>query len=235
MRLLVTRPREDAEAFAAILEGRSHEVVVAPLLELRFLPGGDIPLLNIQAVLATSANGVRAFAARSPERNLPLYVVGPQSAEAATRAGFQNVVSADGDAAALIAKVVDSINPANGKLLHAGGVETAGRVKQALEERGYQVEAVILYEAVPAETLPANADEALRTNMLDGVLMFSPRSARVFASLVTKAGLAQNCQNMDAFCISSATADALSPLPFARLAVAGSPNQAAMLDLLPRK
>jgi uroporphyrinogen-III synthase len=233
MRLLVTRPREDAEAFAAVLEGRGHEAVVAPLLELRFLPGDDIPLLNVQAVLASSANGVRAFAARSPERNLPLYVVGPQSAEAATLAGFQNVVSADGDAAALIAKLAETTNPANGKLVHAAGAETAGRIKQALETRNYQVEAVILYEAVPAKTLPANAGEALRANMLDGVLLFSPRSARIFASLVTQADLAENCQNMDAFCISSATAAALSSLPFARLAVAGSPNQAAMLDLLP--
>ncbi|MDE2473454.1 MAG: uroporphyrinogen-III synthase [Alphaproteobacteria bacterium] len=233
MRLLVTRPREDAEAFAAILRGRGHEAVIAPLLELRFMPGGEIPLLNFQAVLASSANGIRGFAARSSQRNLPVYVVGPQTAEAARHFGFANVISADGDAAALIAKVAESTNPADGKLLHAAGTETAGRIKQGLEAHGYQVEAAILYEAVPAESLPANAGEALRTDMLDGVLMFSPRTARVFAALAAKDGLAEHCQRLEAFCISVATAEALSPLVFARLAVAGSPNQAAMLDLLP--
>lgn len=233
MRLLVTRPREDAEAFAAILRVRGHEAVVAPLLELRFMPGGEISLNKVQAVLASSANGIRGFAARSPERNLPVYVVGPQTAEAARHFGFANVISADGDAAALIAKVAESTNPADGKLLHASGTETAGRIKQGLEAHGYQVEAVILYEAVPLESLPADAGEELRADRLDGVLMFSPRSARIFAALAAKNDLAEHCQRLEALCISVQTAEALSPLVFARLAVAGSPNQAAMLDLLP--
>lgn len=232
MRLLVTRPREDAETFAAVLKERGHEAVVAPLLELHFTPGAEISLADVQAVLASSANGIRGFAARSPERNLPVYVVGPQTAEAARQSGFADVISADGDAADLIARVVQRTNPADGKLLHAAGAETAGRIKQALEARGYEVDATILYEAVPVESLPANAGEALRTDMLDGVLMFSPRTARIFAALVIKDGLAQNCRRLDAFCISAATAASLSLLVFARLAVAGSPNQAAMLDLL---
>lgn len=233
MRLLITRPREDAEALAATLEQRGHHSVTASLLELRFMPGAEIALNGVQAVLASSANGIRGFAARSPERNLPVYVVGPQTAETAHQSGFADVISAEGDAAALIAKVAQSTNPADGKLLHAAGSETAGRIKQALETRGYRVEAVILYEAVPVDSLPANAHEELRANILDGVLIFSPRTARIFAGLVAKAGLAQNCQRLDAFCISAATAAALSPLLFARLAVAGSPNQAAMLSLLP--
>lgn len=233
MRLLVTRPREDAEAFAAILKARGHQALVAPLLDLHFLSDGEISLNGIQALLASSANGIRGFAARSPERNLPVYVVGPQTAEVARQFGFADVISAEGDSAALIAKVAESTNPANGKLLHAAGAETAGRIKQALEAHGYEVEAVILYEAVPVESLPADACEALRANMVDGVLIFSPRTARIFAELVTKTGLAEHCRRLEAFCISAATTEGLSPLPFARLSVAGSPNQAAMLDLLP--
>ena len=233
MRLLITRPREDAEALAAILNGRGHEAIVAPLLELYFMPGAEISLDGIQAVVASSANGIRGFAARSPERNLPVYVVGPQTAETARQSGFADVISADGDAAALIAKVVERTNPAKGKLLHAAGSETAGHIKQALEARGYHVDASVLYEAIPVESLPAVAHVELRANLLGGVLMFSPRTARIFAALVAKDGMEENCRRLDAFCISAATADALSPLPFARLAVAGSPNQAAMLDLLP--
>lgn len=232
MRLLVTRPHEDAEALAVTLNGLGHEAIIAPLLELHFMPGAEISLNEVQAVLASSANGIRAFAARSPERNLPVYVVGPQTAETARQSGFADVISADGDAAALIAKVAENTNPAVGKLLHAAGSETAGRIKQALEARGYHVEAPILYEAIPVKSLPAAAHAELRANLLDGVLIFSPRTARIFAALVVKDGLAQNCERLEAFCISAATAAALSPLPFARLAVAGSPNQAAMLDLL---
>lgn len=233
MRLLLTRPREDADALAVILKARGHEPIIAPLLELHFTPGGEIELKDIQAVLASSANGIRGFAARSPERNLPVYAVGPQTAEAARRCGFAQVISAEGNAAALVAKVAERTNPAKGKLLHAAGSETAGRIKHALEARGYQVEAEILYEAIPVESLPPSANVELRTNRLDGVLLFSPRTARIFAALVAKTGLAGNCQRLEGFCISTATAEALAPLAFARLAVAGSPNQAGMLDLFP--
>ena len=34
MRLLVTRPREDGEAFAKLLAARGHEAVVAPVMEV---------------------------------------------------------------------------------------------------------------------------------------------------------------------------------------------------------
>lgn len=233
VRLLVTRPREDAERFATALKQRGHRAVIAPLLELHVISAGEISLDNVQALLASSANGIRAFAARSPRRDLPVYAVGPQTSETARQAGFAQVLSADGDSSALIAKVAGTADPAKGKLLHVAGAETAGRIKQVLETHGFQVDLAILYEAVPVETLPADAREHLRGGMLDGVLMFSPRSARTFAGLVAKEGLAQNCEKLDAFCISAATASALSPLRFARIAVAGTPNQDAMLDLIP--
>lgn len=233
VRLLITRPRDDADSFAAVLRQRGHDPVIAPLLELRFIPGGEIALGGIQAVLASSANGVRAFAARSPSRHLPLYAVGPQTAETARAAGFTTVINAEGDAAALVEKVAETADPANGRLLHAAGAETAGRIRQGLEARGFSVAVQVLYEAAPVPLLPSAAGEALRGNVLDGVLMFSPRTARSFASLVANAGLSVHCERLNAFCISAATASALAPLRFTRIAVAGNPNQAAMLDLLP--
>ncbi|MDQ6887960.1 MAG: uroporphyrinogen-III synthase, partial [Gemmatimonadota bacterium] len=75
-------------------------------------------------------------------------------------------------------------------------------------------------------------EEPLRKDAVDGVFLFSPRSAKIFATLVGDACLAAQCAKLVAFCISAATAEALSPLGFARVAVAGAPNQDAMLDLV---
>ncbi len=69
-----------------------------PLLSVRFHDGPPLALDGAQAILATSANGVRALARRSRARDLPVFAVGPQTAEAAREAGFANVKSADGDA-----------------------------------------------------------------------------------------------------------------------------------------
>jgi uroporphyrinogen-III synthase len=94
------------------------------------------------------------------------------------------------------------------------------------------VDTVVLYEAVPVELLPAEAERGLRSNTLDGVLFFSPRTARTFATLVANADLTSHCEQLTAWCISAATAAAVSSLPFARTVVAAAPNQGAVLDLL---
>jgi uroporphyrinogen-III synthase len=82
-------------------------------------------------------------------------------------------------------------------------------------------------------TLPEAASNALRDGVLDGVMLFSPRSAKSFATLVTEAGYAPACAKLTVFCISAATAAALTLLTFERVAVAGAPNQDAMLALIP--
>jgi uroporphyrinogen-III synthase len=94
------------------------------------------------------------------------------------------------------------------------------------------VETTVLYDAVPVTSLPENARAALQDRALDGVLLFSPRSAKTFANLTTEAKLASACETLQAYCISAATAAALTPLAFARVAVAGQPNQEAMLALI---
>ena len=101
-----------------------------------------------------------------------------------------------------------------------------------MQARGFKVDTAVLYEAVPVAKLPAEAEESLRKDAVDGVFLFSPRSAKIFAALVDDAGLAAQCARLVAFCISVATAEALSPLSFARVAVAGAPNQDAILDLV---
>lgn len=233
MRLLVTRPRDDAESFAGFLRARGHEAIVAPFMEVHFPPGPQLALEGVQAVLATSANGVRAFSLRTTRRDLTVYAVGPQTAEAARQAGFTVVISADGDSVALVEMVAREADPAKGILLHAAGAETAGRVSQSLQGRGFLVESAVLYEALPVAKLPAEAEGALRNTLADGVLLFSPRSAKTFVALVGEAGLASQCAALVAFCISAATAEALAPLTFARIVIAGTPNQDAILDLIP--
>ena len=233
MRLLLTRPSEDADAFAALLRARGHVPVVAPTMEVRLHDGPEIALTNVQAVLATSANGIRALARRTKRRNIPVYAVGPQTAEAAKSAGFKIVHNSEGDSAALVEFVAERADPLKGALFHAAGAETAGRLRQGLQAKGFSVESEVLYDAVPLSALPDSAKQALQIGALDGVLLFSPRSAKTFATLTTEAELVGSCAALEAFCISAATAAALTPLTFARVAVAGVPNQEGMLALLP--
>lgn len=232
MKVLVTRPLEDAEKTAAEIESRGHDAIIAPLMKIFFRTGPDIVMDGVQAILATSANGVRALAMRTSRRDLPVYAVGPQTAEAASNAGFQIVKHANGNSAALVEAVAKWAVPQLGTLFHASGVKTKGDVARKLAAAGFSVRSEILYESAAVETLPSTACKALASGQLGAVLVYSPRSAEIFTACAIRAGFANVCKKVDALCISTAAAAALAPLQFRTVRVAERPNEDDLLTLL---
>ena len=232
MRVLVTRPKEDAAVFAACLIELGHEPVIAPLLTVRFHDGPQITLEGVRAVLATSANGVRALARRTAQRDVPVFAVGPQTAQAARDAGFARVESAHGDVVALARALRRWARPDEGALLHATAEEGASRLAGLLTTKGYEVQTVVLYDVVASTVLPDLAARALADGALEAAFFFSPRSARIFSDCVVNAGLSRHCARLTALCISEAAAAALSRLVFASVRIAAKPNQDALLACL---
>ncbi len=229
MRLLVTRPLEDARALARTLEAQGHEALADPVLEI--VPTTDeVPAFeDVQALLATSANGVRSFAALTPRRDLRLLAVGKATAEAAQAAGFTKVLCAEGDVAHLAPLAAETLDPKKGALLHIVGRDTAGDLKGLLEAQGFVVRRYVLYVAQAARALAAETRTRLAADTLDGVLFFSPRSARIFLSLVEAANLAPHVQRLIAFCLSPAIAEAAKRVSWGDVRIATRPDEEALL------
>ena len=232
MRVLITRPLDDARQTEARLKSRGHEAIVAPLLIVRFQDGADIDLAGVQAILATSANGVRALARRTQRRDLALFAVGPQTARSARKAGFSHVKNADGDASDLARVVPAWASVENGDLLHASGMEGAGKLAKTLTANGFKVRTEFLYDVAAIAELPPAVTAELAAGKIDAVMLFSPRSARVFAKCVGDAGLAPQAARLIGVCISKATASALAPLKLPNVRIARRPNQSSLLDCL---
>ena len=96
--VLLTRPAPDSAAFAAALTERiAVPVVVSPLM--RIVTDGTLPNMDdVDGVIFTSRNGVRAYRElNGPAR--PCYCVGPGTAEEARAAGMP-ARFAEGDAVA---------------------------------------------------------------------------------------------------------------------------------------
>src|SRR3546814_16705568 len=84
MRILVTRPREDAAGLVTALTERGHAVLLEPLLAIVPRDAVDWPAghQQAQALLVSSANGVSAFARADSRRRLPVSAAGdPRSEE----------------------------------------------------------------------------------------------------------------------------------------------------------
>jgi len=232
MRLLVTRPLDDGLELAERLSGLGHEALVEPLLSIAPDLAAALPLAGATALLFTSANGVRAFALRSQDRGLPVFAVGAATARAAREVGFADVSCADGDAAALEALVVARRTPADGPLLHVAGKVVAGDLAGRLAARGFEARTAALYAAEPALRLSDAARDALAQGEVDGVLVFSPRSATILVGLVEAAGLRAAAARVELYALSEAVAAAASGLPWRRVVVAAAPSEDALLAAL---
>jgi len=230
LRILVTRPREEGEAIARRLAAMGHQTLLAPLLSVKFLDGAPLDLAGIQAVLVTSANGVRALVRRTPNRHAAIFAVGPQSAIAAREAGFLRVQSAAGDAATLAQAVARWADPRAGILLHAAGEEASGALCERLTAHGFQTRRENLYRMEKATRLPEQAVQAIRQGEVEAALFFSPKSAALFAECVAKEDLTTD--RLIAISISANTAQALKGLSFAEVRIASRPDQDALLTCL---
>lgn len=244
MRALVTRPMEDATPLVAALRRRGIDSLVEPMLSIVPLPDPAIDLDHVQALVVTSANGARAFAAACRRRDLPVYAVGDASAAVARELGFARVESAAGDVVALADLVARRADPGAGALCHTAGGVGAGDLAGRLGALGFTVRRARLYEARPAEAFSRRLRAALRrlrdddrpapAARLRWVLFFSPRTAATFVSLSGAAGLADACRRLTALCLSRNVADAAAAVAWCQVAVAARPNQEALLALLDR-
>ena len=235
MRFLVTRSRPEAESLADELARRGHEALIEPLLEIRTAADAAArigSLSGIQALLFTSANGVRAFTESSAERGLPAFAVGDSTAAAAREAGFARVESAQGDVEALADLVRTRLRPQDGALFHGAARQVAGDLKGLLERQGFALRRTVLYEAVMATRLSESAVGAIADGKLDGVLFFSPRTARGFVRLAESQNLLPALARCSAVCLSAAVADAVAGPPWGRVLVASRPDQSALLACL---
>jgi uroporphyrinogen-III synthase len=235
MRLLVTRPEPDALKLQAILEQAGHEATVEPLLSVSYAGADPIELDSAQALIATSRNALRALKAGShlaQARHLPLFAVGKATATEARTLGFETVVTGAGTASELVAHIVSQLDPAAGLVVHLAGDRLAGNLRGELEEQGFRVLQPVVYRMVPAESFSDDTIEQLGMGEIEGVILMSPRTASVYADLVSRAGLAAQVRDVPHFCLSTAVARRLRVLGEVDTRVADAPRIEDVLALI---
>jgi uroporphyrinogen-III synthase len=220
----ITRALPGARATAERVAALGFEPTVAPLIEIHPTGVGPIDLAGAGALAFTSANGVRAFSARSDVRHLPVFAVGAATARSARSAGFENVSSAEGDVAAL-AVSIQAAPRQSGFILHIGAAEPAGDLAGALTAMGIPTRRLDVYESVEA---PLARKVVTRLAGADIILAHSPRAAVILARVLVKIPHLRP----DILCLSPAVAAPLEALVERCLAVAAAPTEDAIMALL---
>lgn len=232
-RIVLTRPRDEAEGMAAELTARGYDTLIEPMLDIVPVPTAIPDLRNYRALVFTSANGVRSFAGRSADRSLPAYAVGVRTADSLRAAGFTDVRGASGDAGLLAEFVSDTLGNA-GPVLHISALDVARDLDALLAPACIAVDALALYEAVPAQGFSKPLVDALYACTIDSVLFFSTRTAATFGTLANKLGLAEMITSISALCLSNQVAAEAEKLPWRTVMAAPEPTAQSLVALLPR-
>jgi uroporphyrinogen-III synthase len=216
----------------AALAAAGHRVTHVPLLSVT-LSGPMPPLAGVQALIATSRNGLRAVAPLSAEAlALPLFAVGPATATLGRELGFRRVIEGPGTGRELADVIRSQVDPAAGPLIHLAGDTLAFDLQSALAGDGIKVRTEVVYRTEPVSSLAPEAADGLRDGSFEGVVLMSPRTARVYAKLAADAGLVAALGEVVHFCLSQAVCRDLAPLGSLKTKVARSPNSQEMLALI---
>lgn len=220
--LLLTRPREASERFAALLDGGElrFRKIVSPLISIEV--SGPLPeAAKVEGLIFTSAAGVTAWQALGGRMDLPAYTVGEATACAARSAGM-TASSAEGSADDLVDWLIARDPPA--PLLHLRGENVRGFVSERLTEAGLPCSSAMIYRQ-PAQDLSPEARQALAGEAPVVAPVFSPRTGELLTRVPVNAPLLVAA-------MSETVANALSPLHKRKLKVAERPESAAMREVV---
>ncbi|MEO8509706.1 MAG: uroporphyrinogen-III synthase [Chloroflexota bacterium] len=244
MRVLVTRPAEQARELIDLLAARGLAGVSVPAVVIRHEPAGspfDAALDGLTGaawLVITSANGAIALAARlrAMRRGMPngtrLAAVGPATAAALRGAGF-TVHHVPDDY--LTVAIADGLDKLRGRRVVLARADVATPdLADALRALGAIVEEVVAYRTLEGPPTEAPALEAALHDGLDAISLTSGSTARGLAQLSAALPVqeARSLQRLPVFVIGPVTARAAQRAGFAPTAIATVHTAEALADTI---
>jgi len=197
-RILITRAREQASTFAAVLEAAGAEVVEFPTITIvppdSFAPldAAIRQLRKYQWIIFTSSNGVRFFWERLQQagrdvrelHGITICAIGPATAAALSALGIQaDLVPAEFKAEALVEAIgVDGIRGT--RVLLPRAAEAREVLPKELARRGAEVDVVPAYRTVRSAPEAEPVRAMLRDGNIHAVTFTSSSTVKHFLELV---------------------------------------------------
>jgi uroporphyrinogen-III synthase len=226
MRIILTRPLEDAAPLADKLRKLGHVPIITPLLKIEARQNISVPPKQYQAICLTSANAIRVMGSIDAIENIPVFAVGQQSEQMANDKGFVQVSAHGGEVIGLHRFLIGHLKPEDGPLLYLSGAETSGDMQGRLQDSGFVVDRIITYDAVKSSL----ADFTDEIESAEAVLLYSPRTAKLWATEIETLKLTYVACRIKHICLSANVAANL-PQSWPR-AIAAAPTESALLALL---
>jgi uroporphyrinogen III methyltransferase/synthase len=183
--VVVTRARAQSSGLARRLAELGAEVVEAPAIRVRMLPGPPLDPSPYDLVCVTSVNGVEGLFARlgasQPPRDArslsgaQIAAIGPATLGALAARGIHADVVPERSVAESLVRALEGVAVQRALIVRAAAARDV--LPQALAERGAEVDVLDVYETVPEQPSPQTLQRALAA---DYVTFTSSSTVRFF-------------------------------------------------------
>jgi uroporphyrinogen III methyltransferase / synthase len=221
-KILITRPREQASRFAALLREYGAEPIEVPTIQIvppssrESLDGALAALRSYDWLIFTSVHGVQAFFARFDAQMIPIAdlnglhicAIGPATAKELQARGLQVDVMPSEYRAEAVVESLSTFPIAGSRILIPRAAVARDILPRTLAARGAQVDVVEAYRTVlPAAGLEPDAWRLLEQQAIDVVTFTSSSTVTNFATLAGEVDLPQLLRPTVIACIGPVTAE----------------------------
>jgi uroporphyrinogen III methyltransferase / synthase len=221
-KILITRPRQQASRFAALLREHGAEPIEVPTIQIappRSWEALDCAVANIHSydwLIFTSVHGVQAFAERWEGRQRPytelggrkVCAIGPATAKELEMRGIRVDVIPNEYRAEAVVESLAAFPMAGRRILIPRAAVARDVLPRALVSRGATVDVVEAYRTVmPSDGLEPDTRRLLEQHAVDVATFTSSSTVTNFARLVGEADLSQLLRGAVIACIGPITAD----------------------------
>ncbi len=217
MHILLTRPLEDCSEMILKFKSLGHQVSHLPLLEINKVNYSEKSFLNFKGIIFTSANSVKFLDLKQIDKNILCFCVGNATEKKARSAGFQKVISAEGNVENLKELILQNFNPKDGKLIYVSGETISIDLDQQLSNEGYNIERIINYRTSHNIKFDDKFTNELKQKIPDIVYVYSQNSASSFINFIKVNQFESLWMNTNLMCIGEKTSSILNEIKWKKI------------------
>ena len=202
MHIVITRPKEDSLHLIERLKKLGHLVTHLPVIKIEKLKTKKIDLLNYQAVIFTSSNGIRFMDIEKFNSKIKCFCVGRSTELTAKQVGFVNTYTSEGTVDSLIELIIRTLNNKSEKLLYLSSEFISKDLDKDLITAGYAVDRISNYTSFPIEEVDMKTLDFFEKKPPDVIFIYSSKSAKNLFKLINKYSLLNVVTQCNLMCIS---------------------------------
>lgn len=220
MKILITRPINEATALAAKLEKLGHSTIIEPLMKIEILEASNFDdFIQYDAIIISSKNAIRAIS-KAP-KSLKLIIVGKESTKFAKSNGFINSTYGGAN----ITELKKNLNNYH-NLLYLTGSDITDNLNTIKAKITRQV----VYRTEPIHTISANFLNFIKDPQAKIILFFSTITSQIFKNIINDHQLNSYCGNIIALTLSTKIAHNLRDIGFRKCYMAQEPNLNSIIN-----